>query len=355
MLVEIANATCRKEFNVSVCVTRSTSTLANELNSNPSLYVLKRKSRFDIQGFRSLKAATKAQHVDLFHVHGRSSFSFLAFASIFGIVNVPIILHDHTGWIEVDHSIPLWFRILGKPMIAHYVGVHEKLGQWAQAAGIPSKRISVIENSLDLSRFHNVKSLSTRRELNIEGHQLLGVMVGGSKRQKGFSYLIEALSKCKNRNNIKFLVVGAVNERDYFQACQEKISSLGFRDSFIFTGPRTDIPALFNCVDFAVLPSLSESGPLVLIEYMASGIPIVAFQTGSISHRASKLGLQGFIPPNDVETFSKALDEISTISAEERSGRGAIGKEIAYQHFDIHKTMPRWYEIYSSALSSKTL
>lgn len=353
MLVEIANHTTRDDFRVSVCVTRSGTTLANELNPEIPLYVLNRKSRFDLQGFKKLAKVVREQKVDVFHVHGRSSFAFIAFASSMRLISSPIIFHDHFGAIEIDDSIPTWFRLWGKRKVGHYVGVYQQLALWAQRAGVPSHKISVIENALNLSRICNANPYDLRRELNIPKEILIGVFVGGVRREKGLEVLIEALSQSKHRSKVKILVVGDIKDDVYFQTCKEKLMQRGLGETMIFLGSRTDVPRILKSVDFAVIPSISESGPLVLIEYMAAGLPFVATKVGAISLRAEELGAPGFVPPNNPKALAEVIDELVGLSLTERVSRGNIGKEIAFEHFDIHKKMPQWYEVYNRVLGRK--
>jgi len=347
MLVEIANNTNRDNFKVSVCVTRSDITLANELKSDISLYVLNRKSRFDIQGLKKLSIIVKNEKIDILHVHGRSSFALTAFANSLGLVSSPIILHDHFGAIEVDNSIPIWFRLWGKRKLKHYVGVYQRLAEWARRAGIPFHKISVIENALDLSRISNAVPYNLRQNLNISKQVLIGVFVGGLRREKGLDILIDALSITRFHSKMKILVIGAIQDNSYFQTCKEKINQRSLSETIMFLGCRTDVPRILKSVDFAVIPSISESGPLVLIEYMAAGLPFVASRVGAISLRAEELGVPGFVTPGDPEAFAQALDELLSLSSIERAERGNIGQQIAFQYFDIRKKMPQWYEVYA--------
>lgn len=349
MLVEIANHTTKDDFRVSVCITRTETTLVNELNPQVPFYVLDRKSRFDLQGFKKLSKIVKNEKVDIFHVHGRSSFAFMAFARSIGVVSSPIVLHDHFG-IEVDDSIPTWFRLWGKRKLEHYVGVYQRLAEWAQRAGVPSHKISVIENALDLSRICDAQPYDLKRDLNVSGGTLIGVLVGGLRKEKGLEVLIEALSQSKFRSRVKILVVGAIQDEAYFQLCKEKIEQWNLRETIVFLGRRTDVPSILKSVDFAVVPSISESGPLVLIEHMAAGLPFVATKVGAVSQRVSELGVPGVVPPNNPKAFAEALDELLGLSSSERIERGNIGREIAFQYFDIHKRMPQWYEVYYRVL-----
>ncbi|HLO13693.1 MAG TPA: glycosyltransferase [Anaerolineales bacterium] len=350
MLVEIANATCEEKFRVSVCVTRSVVSLANELHPSIQLHVLNRSSRFSLEGAKKMAAIVRNDPVDLFHIHGRPSFSFLCYASFLGGIKGAMLLHDHDGWIETTHTVPFWFRILGRIRVNYYVGVHQEMHHWAEQGGIPEARIGFIDNALDLRRFQDNCLPVTRAEIGVLDQDLVGLWVGGIRRQKGLHWLIEALHGCRRTPGLKLLIVGGINEPEYYLECLQKITAYGLEDVFVFIGPRTDIPSLVKTADFALLSSQSESGPLVLIEYLAGGLPIVAVETGSISHRAAQYKVPGFVSVGDTIAYRYALEELFQLSPQKRTARGAFGAQVAASHFEICQVMPRWYSAYRVAL-----
>jgi glycosyltransferase involved in cell wall biosynthesis len=350
MLVEIANATQDVNFRVSACVTRSVTSMASELKPGIRLHVLNRTSRFSLEGVKKLAAIVRDDPVDLFHVHGRPSFSFLAYASFLSGIKGAILLHDHDGWIETTPKAPLWFRILGRIKVDYYVGVHEQMHSWARQGGIPDSHIGFIGNALDLTRFQNNCQPVPRAAIGVSDDQLVGIWVGGIRRQKGLNWLIEALHECPRPPGLKLLIVGDINEPDYYHECLQMITAYGLEDVFVFIGSRMDIPSIMKAANFALLSSQSESGPLVLIEYLASGLPVVAVETGSISHHAAQYGVPGFVPPGDTAAYRSALEDLFKISSSERATRGAYGAQVAAEHFEIRQVLPQWHRAYRIAL-----
>jgi glycosyltransferase involved in cell wall biosynthesis len=66
----------------------------------------------------------------------------------------------------------------------------------------------------------------------------------------------------------------------YAKACLALRDELGLRERVLFLGSRADIVELLAGADFAVLCSKTESGPLALVEYAASGLPFVSTRVG---------------------------------------------------------------------------
>lgn len=353
MLVDIANQTSIDDIGVSVCVTRSDRTLARELRGGIPIAALDRASTFDPNGFKRFAALLRMRKVDLFHAHGFSTFAFLAVAKLLGLARAPIILHDHYGNIEFDRPVPPWFQVWGKAQLERYVGVYRKLALWAQAAGVPARKIEVIENALDLSRFGTGIRLNIRRELGIPADVAVGVALGNFRFEKGYDVLIEAIAMSACRERMRVVCVGGPRDRAYYDACRARVAALGLDRHVIFLGERADALHILRGADFALLPSRSESGPLALIEYMASGLPFVATRVGAIGQRVAELGVPECVPAGDARSLAHALDCLVALSPSERQARGRLGQAIALRHFDIAKTMPRWYELYSAVLGAR--
>lgn len=352
MLVDIANHTDSDKFRVSVCVTRFDTTLAEQLRKEITLYVLQRKSRFNPQGIKKFAEIVKSENVSLLHSHGRSSFSFAAFIKQMKLVSVPLILHDHYG-IEKDTSIPLWFKYWGRHYLAFYVGVYDKLTAWAERANVPRGKIGVITNALDFSRILRAETLDIKSLCRGYGQEKLGIWVGGIRAEKGFDVLIEAISKVANnpvRLKFRLFIVGGIADEAYSEYCKRKIEHLALQEYFVFLGRRMDVPQLIKGAEFGVISSISESGPLVLIEYLAVGLPVVATRVGSVSHQAEMLGVQGFVNPGDASALAQGIIDLLGLSDSSLKDRGCIGANIAIQHFDIEKKMPEWYRVYDHVL-----
>jgi len=352
MLIEIANRTGVDGHRVSVCITRSDYSMATYLRPDISTYILGRQRRFDWKAIRKFAFIVHAKQVDILQAHSRTTLAFLALTKTLGLIKVPIILHDHYGGIEIDSSIPIWFRLWAKHLISHYVGVYAKLGEWAESAGINPNKISVIENALDLSAFLKPVSLNIRQELNIPANMPLGIVIGGIRKEKGIDILLKVLAQGSFRRHLKILVVGGERDKDYAQNCRKERNQLGLEDCVIFLGERHDVPDLLGEADFGLIPSRSESGPLVLIEYMASALPFISTLVGGIAKRLSELGIPEFVPPNDSKAFAEALDSLLRLSKSKRRERGSAGKEVALGNFDINIKIPQWYKIYERTLQA---
>jgi len=146
----------------------------------------------------------------------------------------------------------------------------------------------------------------------------------------------------------RLLVVGPATEPSYFERCRRLVQSAGLDGKVLFVGPRDDVPAIARSCDFGVVPSLSESGPLALAEFLAAGIPVVATRVGQISKLTERAGIAGFVEPGDPRALATQLSEVIDLSAAERKRRGELGQRVAREMLDIRESMPDLYKVYSA-------
>jgi glycosyltransferase involved in cell wall biosynthesis len=357
MLVELANAAVIDGNEVFVVVTRSATTLAPDLHPKIKLFTLNRRHRLDLWAMRRMAVHAHHHCIDVFHAHGRTTLSFIAAARTLRLTHIPIVFHDHYGGIEIERSVPHWFRLWACHHVSQYVGVYDKLGNWAASAGVPPQRIHVIENALDLGRFDSEAGScdsTLRRQFAVPDDLLLGIVICGIRREKGVDVLLNALAQSEQRGAFKIMLIGGERDPSYAAACRAQCSLLGLDDTVIFAGQRSNAAELIPEADFAIVPSRSESGPLVLIEYLIAGLPFVATKVGSVGMRTCSLGVPDFVDAGDVRGLARAFDNLLRLTRHQRRQRGEMGRAVARAYFDIRRAMPQWYAVYNAAARGRT-
>lgn len=352
MLVDLANKSADDGYAVSVCIVSPGEDLAVGLREGIRIWRLncvRGLEMHDEEGKSKFSRIVGETGVTILQIHGRPALRFVLASKVKHPVPAPIVFHDHYGGIEVDNSVPAWFLNGAARSISQYVGVCPELASWAEQAGIPERRISVIANAIDMDRLAQVRTCDIRKQLEIPEKVPLGIFIAGQRPNKGLDILLEAMARLLPRWSMKVLVVGGIRNEEYANACREEAHRLGLDPQVLFLGEQLEAFRLLPAVDFAVHPARSESGPLVLIEYAASGVPFVASLTGDIAHRLSSLGVPEFVPPGDATALADALARLLRLSPEEQRHRGRTGAEAVSGEFDIRNRMPYWYEIYRRA------
>ena len=142
-----------------------------------------------------------------------------------------------------------------------------------QELGAPRERTQVISNGVDLEKY-TIEKVS---------HQ--GFIVGAILRVvpiKDVMTLIRAFKIVTGLiQNVKLMLIGPTDEDpDYYKQCLSLVDILNLTDEVEFTGT-VDVRAYMKQIDVLVLTSISEGQPLVILEGMASAIPIVSTDVGS--------------------------------------------------------------------------
>lgn len=212
--------------------------------------------------------------------------------------------------------------------------VSEDLKRHIEFYGIRA-RFHVVPNVVDTSLFHPAEN-EDRAQEGDKKHLLLVALLDPIK---GIPYLLEALARLKEkRDDFVLDIVGDGPNRAEYEELSYK---LGLQNIVRFHGLKTkqEVAEFMRKADVFVLPSEWENLPCVLIEAMASGLPIVATKVGGIPEIVNeKMGF--LVLPRDTEALARAidymLDHYQDYSTEElfKYARGrfsyeAIGKQLS--------------------------
>jgi UDP-glucose:(heptosyl)LPS alpha-1,3-glucosyltransferase len=152
---------------------------------------------------------------------------------------------------------------------------------------VPSPRIRVISNGIDLQRFkRSAGSRATIRcQFNIPLDARLLLFVGHEFQRKGLAHVIGAMDKLGD--DTWLLVVGSDNPTPYRKLAPR------VQERVIFAGARSDMPQLYSAADAFVLPTAYETFSLVCMEAMACALPVFATAAGGIEEYLRD-GVNGF-------------------------------------------------------------
>ncbi len=182
------------------------------------------------------------------------------------------------------------------------------------------------------------------------GYRLL--YVGRLAAVKGLPVLFESLVKIKQTNpDVVLTVVGDGGER---QEIEKSAAQMGIADNVDFVGYKSqaEVRQYMQQSDIFVLPSFAEGLPIVLMEALAAGLPVVSTQIAGNSDLVEN-GINGYlVPPGDsvlmADYIKSLLDDV-----ELRSRLGAAGRQKIEADFDIQKEVLRLYQVIDSALKGE--
>jgi glycosyltransferase involved in cell wall biosynthesis len=166
--------------------------------------------------------------------------------------------------------------------------------------GINLTKIVVIPNGVDLSRFRGCNKLT------LDGDPAI-LYLGGLTTRKGVDILFQAVAALRSElPDMKLHLVGGAGRMSYFQHLAE---NEGICRYVVFHGrvPDVMVPLYYKSADFCVFPSRHEPFGIVVLEAMASGIPIIASNIGGFGEIISNDQDGLLFKPGDAAALSKAI------------------------------------------------
>jgi glycosyltransferase involved in cell wall biosynthesis len=191
-----------------------------------------------------------------------------------------------------------------------------------------------------------------RDEFGLEKEDLLFLAVGNPRPEKGFEDLIDAVSILRNqaKKRFKVVVAGKLTDTHYCRILLEKVEKKNLTDCFSFLGFRSDTDALYSAADVFVLSSRSEGLPMVILEAMMAGLPVITTRVGGIPQMIGENGI--LVEPGDPEALASAMNGcLSDHQARERLGR--MGKELVQTHYGIESMVDAYIKTYQALIEER--
>ncbi|MEA5580453.1 glycosyltransferase family 4 protein [Nodularia harveyana UHCC-0300] len=186
------------------------------------------------------------------------------------------------------------------------VAVSEKVADDLLAIGVPPTSIKVILNGVDLQEFSPGISGAPRQKWQLPKGVPLALFAGDIRlARKNLDTVLHALVQVPE---LHLAVAGNTQGSPYLQL----VESLRLGERVHFLGQRSDVPELMKAVDFLVFPSRYEPFGLVVIEAMASGLPVItASSTGAADLVTTESGIV-LEDADDPDALTKALQLLSS-------------------------------------------
>lgn len=190
----------------------------------------------------------------------------------------------------VRARLPSWMR-----SAAAVTAVSDELAR-KMAPLAPNVPIEVIPNGVDATFWSPGECIARDPDLAIAAGRLLPL--------KGFDVLLEAMAAC-DRPGSRLILAGEGAEGPRLR---QQIERLGLEGRVELAGfcERDKLRALFRQAGFFVMPSRREGMPLVLLEAMATGLPVVATSVGGVPQVMVE-GVGEMVPPEDAGALASAM------------------------------------------------
>lgn len=232
--------------------------------------------------FESVWCKMKRTQYDLIILENRPGFAL----QLSERCNTPIISHIHTNLL---YEPSVKNQKIAKAT-TRFLAVSQYIKNEIQKVGI-KKDIRIVYNGLDSTQFNKQQSGAINRsQLGFKDNDFIAVFWGRLVPKKGIKELLLAMQQLKQHQDIKLLVIGAINYEDTSGQTNPFIDELKsiakeIKDKVSFTGfiPYDKIADYLSIANVAVNPSrINEAFGMTCIEACAMGLPVIATNDGGI-------------------------------------------------------------------------
>ncbi|MGE5575040.1 MAG: glycosyltransferase family 4 protein [Ignavibacteria bacterium] len=312
---------------------------------------------YSIPTFPSFPTFFKAVKTSkIVHAHGHPYLTSLAAAKLAKLCGKPFVLTQHNTFIEYnnvfDHVERLNDLTVGKQNLNSadkIIAISSATKEYVLRLGAKPSKVKVIYNGVDLERFRptTAKREEMRKKLGIPQNAIVVLTVRRLVYKNGVDTLIDAATAVVKKNlRIIFLVVGKGPD---MESVRLQVTQLGIEANFRLTGFVSDenLPSYYNAADLFVLPSKSGEGlPLVALEAMACGLPVVATDVGGIREILMK-DYGKLVPPNQPELLANAVLDFAAVDFSSRKGEL---RTMVEKRFSWDTNVERLAEIYEELI-----
>jgi glycosyltransferase involved in cell wall biosynthesis len=302
VLVDLSNVLYEKGHMVAVLTLLCPGPLTKQLNPAIKVINLDRQVKFSLPKLK--QANTICRNFDVVHAHLRHNFRYLALAKLLFGGRFKLILHDHFGDIENDQSIPRGIKFFARRN-QWFIGVSQPLTKWAiNKLGLSPEKVLLLPNVV-------VKRDGLEKKPTAPSEPTVRILhVSNFREAKNHIFAIKLIAELQKHIPLHVLFVGQVIDPYFFKGIEEAIYAHGIQENATVSHECDDVQSLMQDFDLGMHTAHQESGPLILIEYLAQRLPFIAYKTGEVSTQISSVFPEFFMTDFDVGNWSAKIRDI---------------------------------------------
>jgi glycosyltransferase involved in cell wall biosynthesis len=292
----------------------------------------------------------RKERVDLVHSH----LPFQNFDScIAGALTGRKTIVTYHGPVELEHAGTWKSRLrlsLVRRRAAAVVVVCDFVGRMLQELGFDGSKMVRIYNGIHTNGVGNGRRGKFREELGLApGTPLVGT-IANVRKSKGYEFYVQAAAKVLERcAEVVFVGAGDVDEQ-VAAPVRRLMRELKLGDRFRLLGFRSDVQQILQDLDLVVLASTSEGMPLVTLEAMAAGKPLVVTRCGGppevVDHGSTGL----IVPPADADALAEAI--LTLLQSQHRAEMGARARARVEREFTLETMIANYEALYLRTLEA---
>ena len=268
------------------------------------------------------------------------------------LLNIPVVVHLHGSEFQIFYKRN---SFLMKTLIKYTLAKVRRAivlgdGLRGEFAGIvPPEKVVVIPNGITIPQAADQNVKRTAKGINV-------TYLGAMMRRKGYQEIINAIPAIlENIDDIHFVFAGEICSQEHHSDVVNYIRRNNLEKYIEFSGvvkgkAKSD---LLSKADIFCFPPIEPEGqPLVILEAMAYGLPVVSTRYGAIPDLI-KNGKNGYvISPGDKEQLAEKITELASFP-EKRQEMGRTSREMYKSHFTREKWANKLKEVFMQVVAEE--
>jgi glycosyltransferase involved in cell wall biosynthesis len=246
----------------------------------------------------------------------------------------------------IDYPID---RLVARSVSVFVAGSAEAAARLRSVLRLDRRRQRVIPNAV-VSRPPSQSQAKTRESLRVDADTSIALVVARLEKRKGHRYILQALAQLPPPlDGVVLVLAGDGPER---AALEHLTMTLGISDRVRFLGDYSDPWSLYAVADVVILPSIGhEDFPIVILEAMAAGRPVVASRIAGIPDQVVD-GVTGYVvAPGDPAALGAAVAGVLGTPGQVES-MGAAGRSRYETHFAAQLVVEAYWQTYAALISN---
>lgn len=260
-------------------------------------------------------------------------------------VGIPAVAIAH-GWTAATWKVRL-NELLDRWLMRRFdcvVSVSQAQARRVQLAGVRPERMVTIPNAVELDGqiIPSARNRALLESFFADRPQTIVVAAGRLSPEKGFDLFVDTAHAMREHGDVGFLLFGDGPLRE---ALTRQIEMRNLQHCCILAGFRSDLHRLLPYADVLVLSSHTEGLPVIVLESLAAGVPVVATAVGGVPEVIED-GIQGFlVNPGDVGMLTQRLRQL-IVDSELRRRMGVAGRERVAAEFSVTMQSQRYQQVF---------
>lgn len=299
---------------------------------------------WDLAALRALRRLVRKAEPDVLHAHDRWALLYLAFAT--RLMRRPPLVFSAHGLLYGERARARWRYRLAARDLAAATAVSDEVADRHRAYFGWNLDAHIVPNGVP----EPVPSEGARRRLRstlgVPADTTVFLAVGNARPEKGFEDLLDAAAHLREASAGRFvvLVCGRLPDSKYVRGLRRLQETRNLAAQVRFLGYRRDAWDLYAAADAFVLSSRSEGLPMVVLEAMMAGLPVVATRVGGVPDAVGDCGL--LVPPERPGDLADAMGRLLADPAW-ASGLGEKAAARARREFSLDRMVSRYMDVYT--------